>query len=597
MFTSLAAIAQRSAEDALALQYYQNGEFDKAALIFEKLYKRGNNVQQYYDQYLSSLIKLKRYADAEKVVKQMMKSFPDNFNYQIDYGRLLQEQGQQEKADALYSSAIKNLPANEFAIRDLSIAFYRANSYDLSVKVLVAGRRLLKNDRAFAFDLIALYRFQKNKTMLVQEYLDLLSEPAFELQVLNQAKNTFSDIFESGDDFNILKMALLRRLQKDPGNTAYTDLLAWQYLQQKEYSLALKQVIALDKRLKEEGDRVFELSMMFISDKAYNPAIEGLEYLLGKGNTNQYYIPAKIQILNTKSKLLTEGKYTAQQLMQLEKEYVSMLDEFGRNRNTIFATRQLANLQAYYLHKLDAATEVLEAALKTPNLPPSVIAQLKLELGDLYVLSGEVWEAALVYGQVEKASANEPSGQEAKFRGAKLSYYQGEFTWAKAQLDVLKSSTSNLIANDALNLSLLIQENTNTPADTNALKKYAYADMLIFKNKPDEALKVLDSIHRLFPGNSLEDDILMSKARIYLKTDQIQDAVRQLQSIVDNYGGDLWADDALFTLGDIYETKLKEPETAKAYFQKIITDMPGSLHVAEARKRFRTLRGDAVMIP
>ncbi len=597
MFASLGAIAQRSAEDALALQYYQNGEFDKAALIFEKLYKRGNNVQQYYDQYLNSLIKLKRYDDAEKVVKQMMKSFPANFNYQVDYGRLLQEQGQQEKADALYASAIKNLPPDEFAIRDLSIAFYRANNYDLSIKVLVAGRRVLKNDRAFAFDLISLYRFQKNKTMLVQEYLDVLAEPAFEVQVLNQAKNTFSDVFESHDDFNILKIALLRRLQKDPGNTAYTDLLSWQYLQQKEYSLALKQVIALDKRLKEEGDRVFELSMMFISEKSYDTAIEGLEYLLGKGNTNQYYIPAKIQILNTKSKLLTGGKYTPQQLVQLEKEYISMLDEFGRNRNTIFATRQLANLQAYYLHKLDDATEVLEAALKTPNLPPSMVSQIKLELGDLYVLSGDVWEAVLVYGQVEKAAANEPTGQEAKFKGAKLSYYQGEFSWAKAQLDVLKSSTSNLIANDALNLSLLIQENTNTLADTNALKKYAYADLLIFKNQPDQALKVLDSIHSLFPGNSLEDDILMSKARIYLKKDQIEDAVSQLQAIVDNYGGDLWADDALFTLGDIYETKLKGPEKAKACFQKIITDMPGSLHVAEARKRFRTLRGDAVMIP
>ncbi len=594
LFLSLGALAQKSTDDALALQYFREGEFEKAASIYEKLFNRGSNQQFYYEQYLSTLLKLKKYADAEKAVKKMMKAFPESFSYQIDFGRLLREQGNVQKANEWYDNLVKNLPKEEFAIRELSIAFYRAEAYDYAAKALLNGRKVLHNEGAFAYDLISLYRYQKNKPMLIQEYLEILGAPETEQNIVNQAKNTFSTVFDSPDDYNQLRIAILRKLQKAPQNIPYADLLAWLYIQQKQYDMALKQIIALDKRLKEEGDRVFNLSVMLIANKSYETAIEGLQYLINKGKENSFYIPATIQLLNAKNHLVTDGKASPAELLQLEKDYQNMLTEFGKSATTVYVTLQLANLQAFQLNKPKAAEALLEDALKTPKLPLSSLAQIKLALGDVYILTGELWEAALIYGQVEKEFANEPNGQEAKFRGAKLSYYQGEFAWAKAQLDVLKSSTSQLIANDALNLSLQIQENTETLADTNSLKKYAQAELLIFKNQSDKALMVLDSIHTLYPGNSLEDDILMAKARIYLKQDKIQQAVQQLQSIVDNHSFELWADDALFTLGDIYETKLNDREKAKSYFQKIITDYPGSFFAAEARIRFRNLRGDNI---
>jgi len=587
------AFAQRSSEDALALQYYQNAEYDKAAIIYEKLFNH-SNPQNYYDQYLNTLIKIKKYDEAEKVVKKMIKISPENYSFKVDYGRILQEQGQQTKADDWYNNIIKSLPQNEYAIREISIAFYRASAYDFAIKTLLQGRKLLKDDNMFAYDLISLYRFQKNKPMLVQEYLNFLSLPEMENNMLNQAKNAFSSLFESPEDYDILKLTLLKKLQKDPQSIAYSDLLAWLFMQQKEYNLALKQLIALDKRQKEDGNRIYEFASTLIANKAYEAAIDALNYLISQGKDHQYYIPARIQLLNCKNQLLTSGKLSQPELLQLEKDYKDLINEFGKTYNTVFAVRQLANLEAFYLNKATEAETLLENVLKIPNLPPPAIAAVKLDLGDIYIITGELWEAALIYGQVEKEFPNEPNGQEAKFRGAKLSYYQGEFNWAKAQLDVLKSSTSQLIANDALNLSLLIQENTATKNDTNALKKFAYADLLAFKNQNQKALLVLDSIQKLFPGNSLEDDILMTKSKIYLKEQEVQQAISQLQLITQNYSFDLWADDAWFMLGDIYENQLQDKEKAKECFQKIITDFPGSILAGEARKRFRNLRGDAI---
>jgi len=587
LLPAIPSFAQKN-DDALAAQFFQSGEYEKAALIYQKLLTQTKN-PAYYDPLFTSLLNLKRYDEAEQLVRRQLKASPHRYIYSIDLGRIYQERGEKAQASALYEQLISDLPKNEAIIRELATAFYRADAYDYSVKAYTEGRKILSDERLFAFDLIGLYRFRKDKVMLIQEYLLLLETTP---EVLPQAQNVLGNIFEDNADYDLLKSTLLRRLQKDPQNIAFSELLTWQYIQQKDFDMALRQTLALDRRLKEEGERVLSLSRIFSLNKAFPQSIEALNYLIAKGPDNRYYIPAKIDLLNVKNKMLTGRKFTREELLELEKDYLFLLNEFGRNSGTAFAIRQLASLQAYHLQKPAEAVIILEELLRIPGLPPSTAAPAKLELGDVYILTGEVWEAALIYGQVEKQFANEPAGQEAKFKNARLSYFQGDFLWAKAQLDVLKASTSQLYANDALNLRLLVSDNLQNETDTAALRIYSRADMLIFKNLPVQALATLDSINKQFPSNSLADDILMAKAKIYLKQNDLNFAVAQLQTIVKDYSFDLWADDAIFMLAEIYETSLNDPAKAKEYYQKLITDFPGSLFVVEARKRFRTLRGD-----
>ena len=580
--------AQLSSEEALAMQYFQSGEFEKAALLYEKLFNRTKNIS-FYDPYINSLIKIKQFNEAEKLSRSLLKSNPGNFTYSVDIGRIYQEKGEQEKALEWFNTLIRTMPANEFAIKDLAITLYRAEAYDFSIKAFITGRKLLNNDNAFNYDLLSLYRFRKDKPMLIQEYINLLSTNP---EALPQAQSVLGNILEGSEDFDQLRSSILRRLQKEPQSIVMTEFLTWQYIQQKDFDMALRQILALDRRLKEDGSRVYELSRLLISNLAFDQAIESLNYLVSKGAANRYYIPAKIDLLNVKTRQLTSVKFSKEDLINLETDFNSLLKEFGRSSGTAFAIRQLANLQAYYLEKPADAAQQLEKLLELPGLPPQIIGQTKSDLGDIYILTGEVWEAALLYGQLEKAYANEPLGQEARFKNAKLAYYQADFMWAKAQLDVLKSSTSQLIANDALNLSLLISDNLQNETDTAALRKYADADLMIFKNQSDKALKILDSINVLYPGNSLADDIYMAKSKIFIKNNEYNQAIEQLVGIIENYPSELWGDDAVFILADIYETRLNQPVKALELFQKIITDFPGSLHVIEARKRFRKLRGD-----
>ena len=588
IISSLGLKAQLSFEEALAMQYFQTGEFEKAAILYEKLFNRTKNIS-FYDPYFNSLLKLKQFNEAEKLSRNLLKNNPGNFTYSVDIGRIYQEKGDQEKATEWFNSLIRAMPANEFAIKDLAITFYRAEAYDFSIRTFITGRKLLNNENAFNYDLLSLYRFRKDKPNLIQEYINLLSTNP---EALPQAQSVLGNILEGSEDFNQLRISILRRLQKEPQSIVMTEFLTWQYIQQKDFDMALRQIFALDRRLKEDGNRVFDLSRLLISNQAFDQAIESLNYLISKGVENKYYIPAKIELLNVKTRQLTSIKFSKENLIHLENDFNSLLNEFGRSSGTVFAIRQLANLQAYYLGKPVAAVQQLEKLLELNGLPSQIIGQIKSDLGDIYILTGEVWEAALLYGQLEKAYPNEPLGQEARYKNARLAYYQADFIWAKAQLNVLKSSTSQLMANDALNLNLLIADNLQNETDTAALKKYANADLMIFKNQSDQALTILDSISVLFPGNTLADDIFMAKSKIFIKNNEFNQAIGQLMGIIENYPTELWGDDAVFILADIYETQLNQPAKALELFQKIITDFPGSLYVIEARKRFRKLRGD-----
>ena len=571
----------------LAKQFTANGELQKALDIYQKLYKQDN--ETYYSYYVNGLLGLKKFDDAENITKKIMRKHPGDYQYTITLGRIYTQRGETDKANAVYDDLIKSLPADAGQISTLANQFYQAENADYAIKIFQQGRKLLHNDNLYTFELISLYRFKRDKPALTEEYLNFLPvNPSF----LSQAENTLSTIYENEADYNMLKASLYKRIQKEPQQTIYVDLLTWQFLQQKQFDQALNQALALSRRQNDDGSAIFELCQTLISNEAYDTAIRGYEYIISKGKDQQLYVPAKIELINTKNLLVTSGKYTQADLVSLEKDYIDLLAEFGKTSSTAFAMQKLARLQAFKLHKFTEAQNLLEEAIKLPNIKANLLNSCKLDLGDVYVLNKQPWEATLLYGQVETGFPNTTIGQDAKFRNAKLAYYTGDFTWAKGQLDVLKAATSQLIANDALNLSLLISDNLAEDTSGNALKMYARADLQIFAEQPEKAVQVLDSIDVKYPNNSLDDDILMAKARILIQQKNYNDAITPLKKIVADHPFNLWADDAVFMLGDIYENHLNNKEQAKIYYQKIITDYAGSLYLNEARKRFRLLRGD-----
>lgn len=589
-FLSSTMWAQDNIEEALAYQYYQQADYEKAANLLEKLFNRNRN-DNYFDLYYTSLLKIKKYDEAETLVKRLIKQSPQKLNYQIALGRVYQESGKTADANKIYYTAIQNVQKNEFQIRDLANSFYRFEAYDMAVNTFLHGRKILNDEQLFAFELLSIYRFKKDKLALINEYLNAL--PA-NPQMLPQAQSVLANLFESNNDYQILQSALLKKIQKDPQNEIFTELLIWQFIQQQEYEMALRQIIAQDRRTKNASNLLFNTANTFVANKAFATAIKAYEYLLTKGTENELYLPSKMQLINAKYELALQGKVETTAIKPLADEFSQIITQYGINSQTIFALKKLSYLQAYYLNDLSSAEKTLEQALKVPGLPGMEAAQLKVDLGDIYVLNKQPWEAVLVYEQVSKQYENLPVANEARFRSARLSFYQGNFKFAKSQADVLKASTSQLMANDALNLSLLISDNLQSKNDSLALMMYADAEMLQFVNNNSAALKKLDSIAIAYPKNSLADDILMAKAKILIKNNDFSNAETNLKQLISLHFTSIWIDDAIFTLAELYETKLNNTAEAKRLYQQLITDFPGSMLNTEARKRFRNLRGERV---
>lgn len=583
---------QPSADEQLAVQYYQGGEFDKALVYYEKLFSKKQS-ELYYTYYVDCLIHTKDYKKAEKIIRRQIKNFPYDLSYRVDLGTLFKSDGHEEKAKKEYEQAIRDISPNQNQVFDLAKSFIALKEYDYAIETYKKGRKLI-SFYGFYFELAEVYDSKKDYAAMANEYLDAIASDERSLQ---SVQNVMQDKFNKNSDpkkNEILKTELLKRIQKEGDKAVFSEILLWMLIQQKEFDAAFVQARALDKRRKEEGTRVMALAETCVSNEDYEVAVKCYKYVISLG-PGYFFKNARLDLLTAMNKKVTsKGSWSQQDLTDLEKQYKETLSDLGKNTSTSKCMQELAHLEAFYLYNTSEATALLNEIIEMPQVSPLSQAESKLELGDILLLKGEVWDASLLYSQVEKSYKHDAIGQEAKFRNAKVGYYTGDFKWAQAQLDVLKGATSKLIANDAMELSLLISE--NMADDTNAvpMMMFARAELLSFQNKDDLALSTLDSINKLFPNHALSDDILFRRAKIMLRKGKYEDAIACYQKIVDNYGADILADDALFNMAELYEEKLNNKVRAMELYQDLLVKYPGSIFTTEARKRFRALRGDTV---
>lgn len=591
LILSFSALSQQDADERLARDYSAGGAFDKALEIYQKLYNDGAN-PEYYDPYFSLLLQTKKFSDAKELTSRMMVRDAVSPIYKVDLGRIYQQEGFREKTDSLYRALLRKLPADEFSIRELAAAFYRANAYDYAVTTFTYGRKVLGDDKAFAFDLLALYRYKKDRPMLIQEYIHVLSFNQ-DASILRQAENSFSALMESNEDYALLEESLQKAIKKKTPQPELTKLLSWTYIQQEKYADALNLLISLDKKIGSDTELIFNTGNMLIEKQAFKEALPAFEHIVAKGSSNTLFMASKARILYCKTEILSRGEASDEAIDRLTQDYRVFLDGATEVEVKAFSLRKLADFHAYRLQRYTEAANLLQEALIIPGLEVDIKNDIKLDLGDVSILTDDVWEATLLYSQVEKDTRNESVKQEARFRNARLSYFRGDFVWAQAQLNDLKAATNLMLANDALNLSLLISEHIQNKMDTLALQAYAKADKMVFSKRFKNATAILDSVESTGMVGSLADDMLMLRARVQLDQSSYVKAAEVLQKVIDRYSTGIWADDALFLLGDTYET-LKEPEKARVCYEKIITDYPGSLYISEARIRFRNLRGDSL---
>lgn len=591
VFLLLASFSAKSQESQLAQQYFKDGEYEKSAELYKKLYEKNYRNDYYFRFYFNSLLKMGDYEEGEKAIKEAIKKRPEDIYLLVRQGGLLENQGETEKALKLFEKAIEKLNNNQTQIIQTASAFMELSKFDYALKVYEKGVLLTGDESLFAANLADLYRRNGNLEKMIRYYLVYSKR---NVNTVKYVKQLFQRQMSDSLSF-LIQEQLYTKIQEEPEESIYVDMLAWLFVQNKAYDKALRQLIALDKRLNEDGNRVFELAATAEKDKDLQTAIKAYRYIIdNKKVTSPYYLESKRLLLNTmRQKLDASGSLPEEELLYIREGYLKTLDELGKNNLTASLSIEYAEFEAYFMDRLDIAIETLQEIVGRIDLNDRLQARAKLDLGDYYLMSGEIWESSLLYSQVDKSFQEGFLGEVARYKNARLSYFNGDFEWSKIQLDVLKSSTSKLISNDAIDLSVFISENIGLDSTTVPLKMYANAELKALQHKQVEAFETLDSIYLLFPDHELEDDIWYLKANIYSDLKDYDNAVLYYQKVIEKHSDDIRGDNAMFELAELYENILGEPQKAAEIYEKIFIDYSSSTFAIEARKKYRSIADKA----
>lgn len=576
----------------LANMYYTQGEFDKALGYYENLVKRSNN-PFYIERYVECLVKTGDINEAEKQLKKIVRREPMNYQMGVLLGSVLEEADRKEEADKVYREMIDNLPSSSSAVIDLSNRFKSRSKFDWSLETLLKGRKLLKDRYPLNIQLAEAYGALGKTEEMINEYIGLIDySVAYKSSVQNIMARYLS--FEEGEseEYEMMRRKLLERIQKSPDEKVYSELLIWLYLHRGNFAGALIQAKALDRRYKEEGRNVLELGVIAKHSGDYKTARKAFQYVKELGEDKVYFYRAEKELLNTSFIEVTQNRsFNKEEISQTILEYETVLDRVGKNANSFNLILELAEIKAFYAGEPTSARSLLTTGLTIPGVAKMEIARAKLLLGDIEVLLDNIWEASLLYMQVDKDFKYDAIGAEAKLKNARIFYYDGEFVFAQSQLDVLKGSTSKLIANDAMKLSLLITDNLGLDSNYTAMRQFAQADLLLEQHQYERAFAIYDSVLTYYPFHGLADEVLMRKASAMQYQGRWEEAIPYLEKVYNLHGQDILADDAIMQLAIIYDYHVKDKEKAKEWYRKILFDYKGSLHVIEARKRFRELTG------
>jgi tetratricopeptide (TPR) repeat protein len=594
MFLMCFCASAQETEMELADYYYSQGMFEQAKLYYEKIYKT-NKTSKVFNNYLNTLIELREFEEAEKMAKKKIKDdAKDGVGY-VKLGDLYRKFNMPEKAVEQFDEAVKRVEPTRSNIQRLANEFGLINEYEFALKVYEKGRTQSKEGYNFTYEVANMKGNLGDLAGMTEAFLDLIDQEPHYLQTVQNSFNRLLNLEESKENLDMLKTALLKRAQKSPDKTIFAEMLAWLFMQKKDFASALVQSIALDKLQNENGSRLINLAQLALNNGDFETARKAYQAVIEKGPASSYYITARIEKLQVSKEELAQKPGSDSALYAaLEIDYAAALHELGKTHETAIMMKELAHIQAFHLKKSAEAVELLREAITLPGIFNKTQAICKLELGDVQVFNSDIWDASLLFSQVELDFKDDILGNEAKFRNARISYYTGDFEWAQGQLDALKASTSKLISNDAIDLSLLITDNFNMDTTTAPMMMYARADLLAYQNRYSECITTLDSILTEYPAHTLTDEIKMLKASIYMKQAKFDLARDLYQNVVDLHFADITADDALFKLALLQEQVYKDNAKAMTLFEKLITDFPSSLYVVEARKHFRALRGDEI---
>ncbi len=571
--------------EQLAKNYFDQGEYAKALRHYEKLVEDNPGNSDYFFGLIATHQQLENFGQAEKLLLEKLNNSANLPTLLVELGHNYALQKNSEKSDRYYSEALSAIESRPNYAFSIARAFEKYSLLDQAVKAYEAGMKM-NPDANFNVHLARLYGEQGKIEQMFDNYLALIEKnPEFLPTLYRNFSQYITD--DPANEANVLFRRLLLKKSQENQNLLYNEMLSWLFIQQGEYAKAFLQEKAIFRRTGENLGRIIQLALLSRGE-APETAQEVLDFIIAETPSEDIKLQAHQIRLSLAQETAEPEDYS-----KIEEDYRSLLSTYGNGANTLAIQIDFANFLAFTEGKVEEAQQQLQVLLgQTPGKFEE--AAIKMALADILVLDEKFNQALIYYTQVQNLVKNDVIAQNARFKVAKTSYFKGDFEWAKTQLDVLKSSTSQLIANDALEMSLLISDNSLEDSTQAALKGYARADLLSFQKKDDEAIAVLEGVLLNHKTEKIEDEALLKQAELFEKKGDFAKAEGNYLRIIQFHKDGILGDNAHYRLAELYNTQMQEPEKAREFYEKIIFDYADSIYFVDSRKKYRELRGETV---
>lgn len=573
-----------SQNDQLAQYYFDKGDFEKAKISFEELLKEAPQNSQYFLRSVECMQQLQQYDAAEKAIQQRLSKYPQGYLV-VELGYNFQLQKNDAKAKEYYNQAVEKVKKNPNEVYGIANAFEKKVLLDYALQCYQSATKSDQNFN-FSYQIGLLYGQMANLEMMVTTLLDeAFANPQNSIRIQNQFVRFMAD--EGDDSFNqLLRKALILRTQKNQ-DLFWNHYLSWFYVQQKEFDKAFIQEKAIYKRNPESLNAIVNLGQLAIQEERDETAQEILTFVLENTQDKDLVLQVETYLIQLKIE-----KATAADLAAIKLKLETLVQQFGIVPQTLELQLAQAHFTAFNLKNPEEGKTIVKRALEMP-LNEFDKAKAKMELADIFLYEEKFNQALIYYSQIELDIKNDVLAHEASLKAAKTSYFKTDFLWALKQFKELKAANTQLIANDAIEYFLLINDNTVADSTQTALKDFAKGDYLVYQNRDEEAITHFLEILKKHKGAEIEAVTLLRLGKLYEKKANYEQALNQYQAIITQHKDGIYVDEALFFSAEIYN-KQTVPEKAKPLYEKILFEHEDSIYFVEARNKFRQLRGDTL---
>lgn len=568
----------------LAMNYVEQGEYEKAKSIYQNLYKKSPRKQDYVLGLSNVYVQLKEFEKAKLTLKKYIGSSLNYPQIYVEIGHVHTVEKDTLEAKNWYEKAVARVSENPGYAYNVGQTFQNYNLLDYAIKTYELANNS-KPQISYSIQLARLYGERGDVMKMFESYISLIEKNEKYIDVVQRNFNVYISDDTNNENNSILKKVLFKRLQKNP-NILYNQILSWLFIQEQDFNKAFVQEKAIFKRLN-TGDftRFFELGYVMIDAEFYEDAVKVFTYVKEESQNIDFQLEAISAIMD--AKILNDNSVT-----EIETDFNDIFETYGFNVQTIPIQLQYAEFLAFNANRIEEARGLLENALKF-NSGVFQKAQIQVLFADVLVAQQNFNQALVKYSLVSKLVKNSPLAQEASFKTAMTSYYKGDFDWALTQLKVLKRATTQTIANDAIEMALFIKQGkTDADSTQQALRKVAKADLFVYQGKPEQAIQELNNVMDVVDNYHIKDQVYFKLGTVYEALEDYDNAVLNYETLLQEYPESIVVDNALFALANIYNDKKTDYESAKTYLEQIIFEHEDSIFFVEARKLYRKLRGD-----